>query len=529
VSSTPRRPTDRKKPENSTKGPSNRLRDGSPVAVIDIGSNSGRVVVFRVSPLGHLELIAEARSPLRLASEIAARRRLGEDAIARVIAALRDFTAIATASSAGRVVAVATSAIREAQDGARLLDRARGEAGVDVVAIDGEDEARYAFLGAVYGAHGDHGMLVDLGGGSVEASSFRDRQLVESWTLPLGALRLSATYLRSDPPAQAELEELRDHVRESLRDAGVPPLASDERLIGTGGSIRNLAKIDREARSYPIPRIHGYRLTRERVSEIERLLRSRPSSRRKTIRGLNADRVDSIVGGAVTILVIMETLGAADLTVSGQGVREGVVYDLRGTPLPPLDQVRQASVAALVSRFASWDQRRSKRRAVIAVDLVAALDPTAGRKIKERIEQAATILDIGRSIDYYERHAHAADIVTESDLAGFSHRKLALLAAVIRASGDDGSVLRLYRPLLDPDDVANVSRAAAIIALADEIERRIQPNARLRVRCVVKGREVRITAPLFDLYRQRVLGEQFHRAFGKRLVIDPVMREAEGS
>lgn len=473
--------------------------------------------------MGHLELIAEGRSPLRLASEIAARPRLGEDAIARVIAALTDFTAIATASSAGRVVAVATSAVREAEDGARLLDRARREAKVDVVVIDGEDEARYSFLGAVYGAHADHGMLIDLGGGSIEASSFRDRRLVQSRTLPLGALRLSTRYLRNDPPTQPELDKLRDHVRDSLRDAGVPALASDERLIGTGGSIRNLAKIDREARSYPIPRIHGYRLTRESVTEIARLLRSRPSSRRRAIRGLNADRVDSIVGGAVTTLVIMEMLGAADLTVSGQGVREGVVYDLRGTFLPPLDQVRHASVAALVSRFASWDEGRSKRRAAIAVDLVAALDPTAGRKIRERIEQAAVILDIGRSIDYYDRHAHAADIVTESDLAGFSHRKLALLAAVIRASGEDGSVLRLYRPLLGPEDLASVSRAAAILALADEIERRMPRGARLPVRCVVNEREVRITAPLFDTYRQRILGEQFHRAFGKRLVIEPTM------
>jgi exopolyphosphatase/pppGpp-phosphohydrolase len=194
-----------------------------------------------------------------------------------------------------------------------------------------------------------------------------------------------------------------------------------------------------------------------------------------------------------------------------------------------VEQVRQASVAALAARFASWDEGRARRRTAIAVALLEALDAAAGRKVKERLEQAATILDIGRSIDFYSRHAHAADIVTESDLAGFSHRKLALLAAVIREAGEDGSVLRQYRPLLSAADRPAVSRASAILALADEIEHRMPPKAHLPVRCVVKKNEVRLTAPVFDPYRQGILGQQFRRAFGKRLVIEPGMPAPSGS
>ena len=119
----------------------------------------------------------------------------------------------------------------------------------------------------------------------------------------------------------------------------------------------------------------------------------------------------------------------------------------------------------------------------------AELDPQAGHRVRERLEQAATILDIGRSIDYYSRHAHAADILTESDLAGFSHRKLALLAAVVREAGEDGSVIRSYRPLLGPADRQEVSRESAILAIADEIEHRVPPRAELPVRCVVKKRD----------------------------------------
>jgi exopolyphosphatase/guanosine-5'-triphosphate,3'-diphosphate pyrophosphatase len=501
----------------------------APVAIIDLGSNSGRVVVLRIAPGGHVEILADGRSPLRLAKELVARPKLPEEAIDRVVAALKDFTSIAAGSTARRVIAVATSAIREAENGARLIDRARKEAGVRVAVIDGEDEARYAFLGAVYGVQADHGLLIDVGGGSIEASSFRDRRLVRSWTLPLGALRLSMKFLESDPPSDEEVAELRDHVRETLNEAGVPRLEADERLVGTGGTIRNLAKIDRQMGRYPIPRIHGYVLARERVADIEAVVGSRPSSRRRMIPGLNADRADSIVGGALATLVTMEALHADDLIVSGQGLREGIFYDLLGLRLPPVEQVRRASVAALVARFASWDAGRARRRRAIALSLMEALETAAGNRVRERLEHAATVLDVGRSIDYYSRHAHAADILTESDLAGFSHRKLALLAAVVREAGEDGSVIRSYRPLLGPADRSGVSRASAILSLADEIELRMRPKAQLPVQCVVRKREVRLKAPLFDPYRQEVLGRQFRRAFGKRLVIEPGMPEPEGS
>jgi exopolyphosphatase/guanosine-5'-triphosphate,3'-diphosphate pyrophosphatase len=500
-----------------------------PVAVIDLGSNSGRVVVLRIAPQGHLEILADGRSPLRLARDLTSKPRLTEEAIDRVVAALKDFTAIAAGSSARRVFAVATSAVREAENADRLLQRVLREAGVEVAVIDGRQEARYSFLGAVYGVNADDGILLDIGGGSMEASSFHTRQLEGSWTLPLGGLRLSAQFLRSDPPADGELSDLRDHIRTTLVEANLPQLGASDRLVGTGGTIRNLAKIDRESGYYPIPRIHGYVLTRERVADISATLRSRRSARRRLTPGLNADRADSIVGGAFATLVTMQTLGADQLIVSGQGLREGVFYDELGSSLPPVERVRQASVAALAARFASWDEGRARRRKAIALALLEALQPEARRGSIERLEHAATLLDIGRSIDFYRRHAHAADIVTESDLAGFSHRQLALLAAIIREAGEDGSVVRSYRPLLAPADRHAVSGPGAILALADEIERRMPPRAHQPVRCVVKKREVQVTAPLYDPYRQGILGKQFRRAFGRSLVIEPGMPAPEGS
>src|SRR5439155_3760364 len=127
----------------------------------------------------------------------------------------------------------------------------------------------------------------------------------------------------------------------SLTEAGVPPIASDERLVGTGGTIRNLAKIDRRARPYPIPRLHGYVLTMRRVHDLAALLRSRRLSRRRATPGLNADRADSIVGGAFVVLGTMEAIEASELIVSGQGLREGLAFEALGEDIRSADEVRR--------------------------------------------------------------------------------------------------------------------------------------------------------------------------------------------
>ena len=179
------------------------------------------------------------------------------------------------------------------------------------------------------------------------------------------------------------------------------------------------------------------------------------------------------------------------------------------------------SLAALANRFTSWDAGRADQRARIALRLMGTLEPEAGPKAGERLSQAATILDIARSIDYYRRYEHTADILTESDLAGFSHRKLSLLAAVIRQAGDEKMSVRLYQPLLGPEDRRPVARQATFLAIADEIERRIPPGKALPVACEERKRQVIVHAPLFDGYRQGLLADRFHRAFGKRLVFEP--------
>ena len=183
--------------------------DGDRVAVIDIGSNSGRILVVRIDEFGHLDVLETEGTPLRLVHDLATSASLSDTVVERTVDALQGFKAIARGAGAERTLVVATAAVREAINGTQFVERLRCETGLDVQIITGDAEARYGFLGGAYGVAADNGVLVDIGGGSVQLARFVDRALVQSWSLPLGALRLSDRFLLSDPPTGTELNACR--------------------------------------------------------------------------------------------------------------------------------------------------------------------------------------------------------------------------------------------------------------------------------------------------------------------------------
>ncbi len=490
-----------------------------PVAIIDIGSNSGRVVVYRPEPAGRFRILAGTRAALRLVREVDGTHGLSASAIERTLDALRDFKAIAVGAGARRSVAVATAALRDAENAPALLARAREELGVEVRIISGEEEAWYGFLGAVHGLPVAHGVLFDLGGGSMQVSQFQDRTLLRSVSLPLGSLRLSDAFLASDPPKSGEIRRLQAHVREALDGARLAPLAPGESLVGTGGTVRNLAKVDRVSRDYPLTRLHGYLLSRRRVHEIAAMVAARRLKHRREIPGLNDDRGDSIVGGSLAIQALMDLLQARDVLVSGEGVREGLVLGGPHRALPPPHVVRETSVTALAARFTVWNPTTADRRAALAAALQKGLEPGTPDEIQEALRHAARLLDVGRSVDFFDRHEHVADMVLATDMAGFSHRDLALLSSVLRHAGDEDTPAKRLSPLVGADDIPAIERAAVVLRVADDIEERCPPGQPLTLECRRGPHEVTVVVPQLVAWRPRKIAPRFERAFGRVLVV----------
>ena len=423
-----------------------------------------------------------------------------------------------------------TSALRDAVNGPELLDGLRERFGLDIRIIDGKLEGHYGFLGAVHGLPIEHGLVIDIGGGSVEFARFRERRIEGLWSFPLGTLRAGRRYLGDDPPTDEQIEALSAATASVLIEAPIPRLKRNERLIGTGGAIRNVAKIDRRRRRrvYPVPRLHGYEMRRGRVAKVGALLRSMAAEERGSIAGLNPGRAETIVAGATVLEAAMQTLNARSLVVSGQGLREGVIRGMLGelppselrSTLPEPQAVRAASVQALAARFARADAAASQRRTWTAIELVNRSGVDLGPNLPELIGYAATVIDAGAAIDFYNRERVAADIVMATDLAGFSHLMIAELAALLLLVERPGFDVHRFAPLLSADEREHLDVAAAALALAFELDRRMPPGATqgLEARFRKKAITLRVPSGIGTLPEPVV--SRVEQAFGRRVEVE---------
>jgi hypothetical protein len=184
---------------------------------------------------------------------------------------------------------------------------------------------------------------------------------------------------------------------------------------------------------------------------------------------------------------------------------------------------------ALASRFVPWDARAAGRRAGLAGRLLATLEPKAAPELRELLGYAAMILDIGQSVDHFRRYEHAATILKATDLAGFSHRQIACLSAILMHAGDGTLGWGSYRPLLRGEDQGSIARAGAVLALADEVVRRLPAGEALPVRAERRGGRVVLVTPPFGTWVSHRLADQFESAFGRRLVVEAARpRQAGG-
>jgi exopolyphosphatase/pppGpp-phosphohydrolase len=215
----------------------------------------------------------------------------------------------------------------------------------------------------------------------------------------------------------------------------------------------------------------------------------------------------------------MRAVAAEEMIVSGHGLREGLALDALGESVAPPNVVRQMSLAGLAARFSTWRSDVAARRTRLALLLLDSLDSKAGAPAREVLASAATILDIGQSVDYYNRYVHAARMLLEADLSGFSHRDTALLAATVSFAESEGS-MRVYEPLIGPKDQRLVRRLAAILFAADHLQRLLSgkddPHVERRGRKLSIGACVLDRGPLVEPVRR--LGEAF--GVDAQLVVD---------
>jgi exopolyphosphatase / guanosine-5'-triphosphate,3'-diphosphate pyrophosphatase len=292
------------------------------VAVVDLGSTAVRLVLAHVTPDAGYRVLVEERVPTRLGG--GASGTLSREAIDETLRAVHRFFARYSPNGRGpRIVAVATSAVRDAENRERLLDPLRRDEGIDVQVLSARDEARLGVDAALESLSFNNGLVVDLGGASLQLSRVRRRKVVSMASLSLGAVRTTRRFVRSDPPSPRELRALRREIRTQLM-IGLPPAARGEIVVGLGGTVRALAGIHLRSHSDRTRR-HGLLLHQSDVTTIRERLEGLSRRKRRRIRNLKAERVDIILAGAIVIEEVMVFGGYLTLAVCTRGIRDAIL------------------------------------------------------------------------------------------------------------------------------------------------------------------------------------------------------------
>jgi exopolyphosphatase / guanosine-5'-triphosphate,3'-diphosphate pyrophosphatase len=303
------------------------------VAVVDIGTNSTRLLVADVADDGHLTERERRTKVTRLGDRLGETGVLGEDAMGRVLGTVREYREVIDAEGAERAVAVLTSAVRDAANGEDFLARVRAQGGgLDARVIAGDEEAQLTFRGATSErAHGDATptLVIDVGGGSTELVVGSGDRVSFHASTQAGVVRHTERHLATDPPTPAELRRLAEDVRATYAEA-VPPEVrrTAAAAIAVAGTATSLGAIDLDLEHYSHERVHGRVVSVTTCRGILERLASLPEEQRRGVRGLHPDRAPTIIAGVVMVIEALELFGLDSTAVSDHDILRGAALEV---------------------------------------------------------------------------------------------------------------------------------------------------------------------------------------------------------
>ena len=394
-------------------------------AVIDIGSNSIRLVIFEKTSRFAFHLLHEVKSRVRI-SENAYENRgyLQEKPQNRAFNALKEFSYIINEYKIKKTLCVATSALRDAPNKADFIKKVKEKLSINIKIIEGEKEAYLGGIAAANLLHVPAGMSIDIGGGSTELALFKDRKVTDTFSLNLGTVRLKELYFDKN-----DIQGAKTHIKEELKK--LPLQMTDETLIGIGGTLRALSKMIMQKEAVYFRRIHGFSYT---ISDQKEYFESILKADEKELisLGVKEDRLDIIQAGLLILTMLIKHFKSKYIINSGVGVREGLfLSDLLRSQQDKFPHNYNPNLTSLLDRFPMSINTHLPKESKKIFDL---LHKYLG--IEEKYESiflaAVKLSQIGRSLDFYEAHKHAYYMILNGLSYGYSHEDIIMIATLVR-------------------------------------------------------------------------------------------------
>ena len=459
------------------------------IAAIDLGTNSFHALIVEIFSDGSFYTVDKLKEMVLLA-EKGLGDKLSDQAMDRGIEALKKIKLLADNQQAETILAYATSAIREAENGGDFIQRAIDEVGVKINAIPGRIEAELIGLAVQHGIRmpKNPAVIMDIGGGSVEFILADQEKFHHLSSKKLGVARMTAKFIDHDPITQKEIDSLKDHFDNQLADvAEAFAMHRSSMLVGSSGTMENIGlMIAHRNNKTPNLTVNELEFTEKEFFEFYDDIIALDEKKRAKLKGLDEKRIKLLPAGLVLVYYILEKFGIKRVKISSQALREGIVLryikkEMSDGVRVHLDESpRRRSVLELVHKC-DWHEEHSMHVAKIALKLFDELSDELDLELQDRelLEYASFMHDIGYHISHRKHHKHALYIINNADLKGFKEEEIDVMANVARYHRRSTPKSRhSHFKKLSKNAKSRVKKMSAILRVADGLDRSHFQNVR---------------------------------------------------
>ena len=448
------------------------------IGIIDLGSNSARLVIVNLFEDGYFMVMDELKESVRLGQDMERDGFLKPQRVAETIKTLRMFKRLCDASGVTQIIAVATEAVRRAKNQRSFLDEIQTSCGIKLRVLTAEEEATLVYRGVINTMDIPKGIILEIGGGCTKIIYYNRRNMLNYATLPFGAVTLTDLFSGDALKPEEQAAKMEEFFTEQLK--GVEWLAEvdpDVQMIGVGGSFRNLFKINKMVHKYPLDTVHNFNIAAEDFYPVYDMIKVLDLDKKKKIKGLSAERADILPTAFAIIKSFITYMKIDNFTISGSGLREGIMLNqaLPATVDKPISDVMNYSLSSLV-KYYDCDEKHVEHVVNLSIQLFKQLRVLHKfpRQYLKVLKVAAMLHDCGMRIKYYNHQRHSCYMILNATLYGVSHREVVLAAftACCHKKEDINQYeWNRYRDVLQEDDMEIVKRLGVMLRIAESLDR----------------------------------------------------------
>ena len=444
------------------------------LGIIDMGSNSVRLILVRIQNDLSFRLLDEHKESIRLGDGFTENMTLLPSKVDSAVKTMSMFKRLCDAQNVTKIIAVATAAVRKAKNGEHLIKRIKNETGIEMKVISGEEEAYLDFLAVSNSFSIRDALILDIGGGSFELIHMKDRKAKHCISISFGSIDLAEKFNIKDPLSKDEEKKLKSFLEKQLEGISWLKKVRGLPVIGVGGTMRNIGKMDMMRKKYPIDIIHAYQMNSDDFYGLYNKVKKLGLEEKKDFPGLSADRADIFTGSASLVNSIMNITESPSLIISGKGVREGLFYQHLLEKNVVIDNPLMLSLENTAKNM-GLDLVHSFQIRKLTKRLFEHLQPLHNIKkdVGNIIDTASLLHDSGVIINYYNHHRNSFFVILNSQINGLSHRELVMSAYIAsfhrkNKGYDDFSI---YSQLLDDKDIEIIKQISVMLRIAESLDK----------------------------------------------------------